>query len=205
MRLIELLVEFGADVNAARADGRTALHERTAGGSRNLSVVKALLSAGANPNVKDAKGRTALHLATRIGDVELGEALIAAGVDPNIRNAEDASAFDVASAGNKHEMVALLAESGANPNSDPTVLFEAIRWGDADERVKSLLDAGIDANAVMEVCGYGPTKFDLECPQDKRDEMREMHILRFAIESRYWNSSDDEQYIDKALAVALSD
>ena len=59
-----LLIEHGADVNAALANGSPALHEAVK--TRFLEIVEALVAAGANVGAKDADGLMALHIAEQL-------------------------------------------------------------------------------------------------------------------------------------------
>ncbi|XP_059153195.1 ankyrin-2-like [Physella acuta] len=59
----EMLFKSGADVNATRENGETALHVSARYG--RLSVLRSLLREGANPMTQSKAGETALHIATR--------------------------------------------------------------------------------------------------------------------------------------------
>jgi ankyrin repeat protein len=70
---VRLLLDHGADVNAAGANGKTALHyAATAGHAR---VVRLLLDRGADPARVDAEGQTALDLALAAGKTGCAELL----------------------------------------------------------------------------------------------------------------------------------
>ncbi len=60
MPIIEMLVDHGADVNAAQQAGFTPLHEAAQSG--NLQAAILLLSHGAKINVKADNGKTPLAL-----------------------------------------------------------------------------------------------------------------------------------------------
>ena len=60
---LRLLLKHGADVNAARHDGQTALHFAAKNGS--AKCVRILLDAGADPTSKNAGGDTPLAEAER--------------------------------------------------------------------------------------------------------------------------------------------
>jgi ankyrin repeat protein len=62
----DLLLRYGADVNARGDQGMTPLHCAALNG--NLDVAELLLKRGANPSLKDDAGETALQIASRIDD-----------------------------------------------------------------------------------------------------------------------------------------
>src|SRR5688500_2367492 len=55
--VVEMLLEYGADVNGIDQDGRTALHRAA---KLHPKTVRVLLERGANPNVVDSQGFTPL-------------------------------------------------------------------------------------------------------------------------------------------------
>src|SRR5437899_2791983 len=74
---VRALVAEHADVNAAQADGATALHWAAFRGDRELAEI--LIRAGANPKVATREGSTPLWLACLNGDAALIGALLDAG------------------------------------------------------------------------------------------------------------------------------
>jgi hypothetical protein len=64
LSMVKALVNAGADVDAADADGQTALHY--AAKEDDMGVYKFLISKGASDEVKDKKGNTPLDVATGI-------------------------------------------------------------------------------------------------------------------------------------------
>jgi ankyrin repeat protein len=78
---LTLLVNAGASVNDAAADGTTALVVAAHSGHGQIGAF--LLERGADPNAADA-GYTALHAAILRGDSTLVAALLAKGADPNV-------------------------------------------------------------------------------------------------------------------------
>ena len=79
--LVKLLLDKGADVNATRVDGSTALH--AAVHADRLDVTDALLRAGARAAAANRYGVTPLSLAASQASPALVEALLTAGADPN--------------------------------------------------------------------------------------------------------------------------
>ena len=80
-----LLLDAGADVNAAAPTGESALVVASFSGQGR--VARMLLERGADPD-DQAAGYTPLHTAVVRGDLELVEALCARGADPNARLVE---------------------------------------------------------------------------------------------------------------------
>ena len=78
--LVEVLLEYGADVSARDRLGATALHF-----ANNPDIIIKLLAAGADPKAKSNDGGTALHACTSVENVQL---LIDAGADPTALNAQ---------------------------------------------------------------------------------------------------------------------
>lgn len=63
-KIVALLIDRGADIEATDKDGCTPLHVAVGVHNRNVAAtIKMLLSAGANVNSRDANGRTPLNLA----------------------------------------------------------------------------------------------------------------------------------------------
>lgn len=88
-RMVALLLQHKADINATAQDGRTALYEATE--CTDTGVVKLLLKAGADPNLRTDYGRTPL-IALLSGSANRGpsepilkiaKALVDAGADLN--------------------------------------------------------------------------------------------------------------------------
>lgn len=84
LRDARTLIAAGAEIDAADARGRTALHYAAEAGSE--ATVALLLLAGADVERPDGQGDTALHLAVAKGFDPAARALLEAGADPNVRN-----------------------------------------------------------------------------------------------------------------------
>ena len=159
--MVRLLVEAGADVNAAEGfGGNTPLHEAVEQG--DVEMVKILVAAGADVNAEGFMSRTPLTLAAEEGATEIMQILLGSGPDADTpADGEDKEAASTPSIGSEalytavekgdHEMVRLLVEAGADVNAAEgfggnTPLHEAVEQGDV-EMVKILVAAGADVNA----------------------------------------------------------
>ena len=59
---VQVCLDNGLDVNAAGANGNTALHDAI-GGREGVDIVRYLIEHGADPSVKNTRGQTALEAA----------------------------------------------------------------------------------------------------------------------------------------------
>lgn len=122
LRLVRVLLRFGADVSLSTEDGHTALH--FAIGGRNLAVSKALIRAGAEIEAeadfvrtggRTVKGQTPLHLATGGGFCEGMVALMDAGANVNSRMSNGSTPLYIASCLGNLAAVKVLLHKKANP------------------------------------------------------------------------------------------
>ena len=114
------LIEAGADVNAASADGWTALLEAAIVGHYPL-VLALLDEMGADINAQLVNGSRAIHLAAQAGSDACIHVLLDRGVDPNLKNADGSTPLHVAARyGNKQVMKTLtsLPRGGAGAGAD---------------------------------------------------------------------------------------
>jgi uncharacterized protein len=103
-----LLVERGADVNAAsrNAFAVTALHSACA--SRQKGTVRLLLERGADPNARQPSGFTPLHAAAEHGDEELARVLLDHGADRSARTEAGVDPAELARSRGHDAVAALL-------------------------------------------------------------------------------------------------
>ncbi len=111
------LLQKGADVNAARGDGMTALHWAAEFGDADMTEM--LIYAGANAKAVTRIGLyTPLHIASRGGYAAVAEKLIKAGANVNAKTTNSgASPLHMAAASGNAELVALLLDHGADVNA----------------------------------------------------------------------------------------
>ncbi|KAI0276990.1 ankyrin repeat protein, partial [Russula aff. rugulosa BPL654] len=77
LEMVQVLLEFGVDVNAQNSNRDTPLDYASASGQRNdARVARLLIAHGADPNSRDLWGSTLLHRASRFGRIEIVRLLI---------------------------------------------------------------------------------------------------------------------------------
>ena len=157
--VVRALVRDGADVNAARGDGMTALHFAAERG--HADVARALIDAGAAVDAGTRIGRYApLHLAARGGHGPVVALLLEAGADANAATTNSGvTALHLAAASvDGRPAVAALLDHGADPNAregsagQTPLMFAAA--ANRPAAAAALLEAGADpgiATAVVDV------------------------------------------------------
>jgi len=164
MPVVRMLVENGADVNAAdygppSAAGGIPRPNVTpllaASSASNAEMVRYLIAKGARMDVKDAAGRTPLMKAAGEGSIELMKLLLANGADVNALS--DQEAFPKV----KNGTIAL---------GSFTALNVAVVFG-TPERVKLLLDAGARVNQP-DARGMTPLMLAIACDHSNPETVR---------------------------------
>ena len=142
-----MLLDHGADVNAANNVGATALMW----GATDADKVRLLLARGANAKVVSQRGRTALFLAARsdrsAGIVKL---LIAAGGDVRAADAAKMTVLHSAAWGNDTETIRMVVNGGADVNAADFAGFTPLIHAASNrnlDAVRLLLAKGADVNA----------------------------------------------------------
>jgi len=152
---VRALLQKGADVNAPRGDGMTALHWAAERG--DAEMVEMLVYAGANANVVTRIGQyTPLHVASRGGHAAVAEKLLKAGGDVNAKTTNSGvRSLHLAAASGNADLVALLLEHGADVNSAETesgqtpLIFAAAQ--NRVDTIKVLLKRGADPSIAAKV------------------------------------------------------
>jgi len=151
---VKALLQGGADVNTALADGMTALHYAAV--KNDAEMARMLLVAGASvKSTTRLGGYTPLLLAARTGNAAVMEPLVAAGADLNGATVNGTTALMLASATGRTEAVKLLLDKGANVNAkensrNETALMFAAASGRADV-IRLLTAKGADMTVTTKV------------------------------------------------------
>jgi ankyrin repeat protein len=144
------LIARKVDVNAAEADGTTALH--WAAELDDLAMAQALLKAGAKAQVANRNGVTPLHLAATNGNAAMIQQLLSEGADPNSALPEGETVLMTASRSGNADAVKALVAAGANVNAKEARKGQTpLMWAAAENRaaaIRVLGAAGADIHAM---------------------------------------------------------
>ena len=111
VEMVQVLLDYGVDVNADNGFGCTPLTFASLGGHHNEPrVARLLIEHGADPNTRDAKGTTPLHRASRCGRIEVVRLLLEHGANVEMKDNVGRTALDDASGEQLEEIVKLLLE-----------------------------------------------------------------------------------------------
>ncbi|KAA1187232.1 ankyrin repeat domain-containing protein [Paenibacillus sp. B2(2019)] len=105
-KMVEFLLDQGADVNALNDEGITPIHI-----ALYPDVVTCLLNRGAEINKKSSDGSTPLHTQIADGEERLDVVgmLLAKGADKSIKDNDGQTPLDIARARQEEEMIELLS------------------------------------------------------------------------------------------------
>ena len=146
---VQTLLAQRTDVNAAQADGATALHWAVYRSDRAL--VDLLIRAGANVKAANRAGVTPLWLASVNGDAAVIEVLLTAGADPNEALPLGRRPLMIASRTGNVDAMKVLIDRGADVNARETLRgTTALMWA-ADQghaaALQLLIQRGADIRA----------------------------------------------------------
>jgi ankyrin repeat protein len=148
--LVRKLLEAGANANAARWDGESAL--MIAAGAGSADAVKLLAARGANVNaVEKRKGQTALMWAAAEGHSTVVGLLIQLGADVKARSTAGFTPLVFAAVKNDEKSVHSLIDAGADANyalpSGTRVLLVSTAYKSM-AAANALVQAGADPNVI---------------------------------------------------------
>ncbi|MEA2236015.1 MAG: uncharacterized protein QOC81_739 [Thermoanaerobaculia bacterium] len=93
-----LLIERGANVNAAARNAFRVAPVHAAAATRDAAVMQLLIDHGADVNARQQLGYTALHTAAQLGDEAMLDILLAAGADPRAAGDDGKTPAELAAA-----------------------------------------------------------------------------------------------------------
>ncbi|MEE2636131.1 MAG: ankyrin repeat domain-containing protein [Acidobacteriota bacterium] len=157
---VRALFDEGVDVNAARADGATAL--LWAAHWNDREAISRLVARGADVNAADDHGVTPLERAAENASPEVVEALLAAGARATVMQTNGLTPLMTAARTGHVRVVDALLTHGADVNhatdeTDSTALMWAVA-GRHQGVARVLLDAGADPTAST-INGFTPMLF----------------------------------------------
>lgn len=173
------LIKEGADVNAAQADGATALQWAAYHGDTDLAA--RLLKAGAKPDLGNRNGSTPLWLAAASGDAAMIKTLLDGGANANEELPLGRRPLMLAARSGVVAAVTELLNHGADVNAaetqrGTTALMQAADQGHA-EVVKVLIEHGANLAAVSKAVMRDGRTAALGNSEDPRINVRRQTIL----------------------------
>jgi ankyrin repeat protein len=142
----------GTNVNAAEADGTTALH--WASYRDDIETARLLIRSGARVNAANDLGATPLWAASQNGSEAMVRLLLEAGANPNAALLAGETPLMIASRSGYPAVVEQLIAKGANVNARGTRSQTALMWAVSEQHsdvVKVLLAHGADIQARSDV------------------------------------------------------
>ncbi len=169
---VRALLDNGASVDTAEADGTTALH--WACYRDDLESADLLIRAGANVNAANDLGVTPLWMASQNTSLAMVRRLLAAGADPNRALLAGETPLMVASRSGSPDVVELLLAHAAKVDAQGARGQTALMWAGAQQHadvVSVLLAHGADVHLrsdvwsqVMAVPPHGQPEYNREIP-----------------------------------------
>ena len=157
---VRVLIDAGVDVDAARADGATAL--LWAAHWDDVEMVEGLLAAGADVDAADDHGVTALDRAAENASLAVVETLLTAGADVDAAQQSGLTPLMTAARTGNADVVRALVAGGADVNAAVAeTRSTALMWAVSEphpEVIEVLLDAGADP-AASTAKGFTPLMF----------------------------------------------
>ena len=114
LEMVQVLLDYGADVNAKESTGCTPLNFALENHSKDLDprIVPFLLECGTDPNLQADNGFTPLHRASDSGRIEIVRVLVDHGASVEVQDKQGRTPVDIASGEQRDEIIKLLLEHG---------------------------------------------------------------------------------------------
>jgi len=153
-RIVQMLLDKGADVDAQGGYYGSALQSASYQGHKE--VVQILLLHGASINAQGGHHGSALQAASYQGHEEVVQILLLHGASINAQGGDDDSALQAASDQGHEEVVQILLNRGANVNTqggEGGNALQAASLRGYEIIIQILLNRGADVNAQGGICG----------------------------------------------------
>ncbi|KAL9100922.1 MAG: hypothetical protein Q9163_003758 [Psora crenata] len=153
-KIVQMLLEKGADVNAEGGHYSNALSAASANGYDK--VIQILVDNGADINTQGGLNINALQTASGRGHDKVVQILVDNGADINAQGAHYGNALVAASTHGKNEVIQILLNNGADVEAQSSRYCNALQAASAkgyNKVVQMLLDNGADINAQGEHYG----------------------------------------------------
>jgi ankyrin repeat protein len=147
-KVVEMLLDIGADVNAQGGDFGNALQAASGGGHEK--IVQMLLDRGADVNAQGGHFSNALQVASIDGHEKVVQMLLDRGADVNTQKGQYGNALQAASNGGHEKVVQMLLDRGADVSAQGGRYGNALLTasnGGHEKVVQMLLDRGADVSA----------------------------------------------------------
>ena len=149
LKIVQLLLEHGADLSVTNLNGITALYQAVCG--MHTETVRLLLDMGSDPNVVNLKGWTPLFCAAIGGNIEIIKSLLELGATLTPDSTDRNALYTCARHGNTEALELLLTRFNKDVNESNrfgvTILHSAAEHGSRDT-VEFLIRKGANVNAA---------------------------------------------------------
>jgi uncharacterized protein len=151
-----------ATVNAAEADGMTALHWAVR--ADDLETTQTLIRAGANVSAANRYGVTPLSLAATNGNAVITRTLLKAGANVNAPGPDGETVLMTAARAGNADVVTALIERGANVNAAETWQGQtALMWAAGEnhgDAIRALVAHGADMGARSKELSFPEYRYE---------------------------------------------
>jgi ankyrin repeat protein/acetyl esterase/lipase len=158
-KLVQALIDSGADLNSEDKNGDTLLHHAARNGNKNM--IDLFISKGLDVNAKNKYGLTPLYYATTDRSVPAIDLLVKKRADVNAKAQDGITPLHYAAWGGNPDAIDALISAGADVNakndSGFAPLHSAAEGGKTDV-IEALITHGADVN-VKNNNGYTPLYF----------------------------------------------